>query len=125
MVLKPNLTIFFASFRWGSVSAEVSGPEENIGIRLTSGFHMEPEESTAASIVRHPQRHIFVVRDSKRVQANTCVYVFTRPSAALVHRIRAILYRPRWPQSCKVQLRGGIWAQPDRGEEQEIFLSLC
>ena len=124
MVLKPNLTIFFASFRWGSVSAEVSGPEENIGIRLTSGFHMEPEESTAASIVRHPQRHIFIVWDSS-VSKRTHASMFLHASAPLWFTESAILHRPRWPQSCKVQLRGGIWAQPDRGEEQEIFLSLC
>jgi 5-methyltetrahydrofolate--homocysteine methyltransferase len=36
-------------------------PEENIGVRLTSGFHMEPEQSTSAIIVHHPQAKYFVV----------------------------------------------------------------
>ncbi|HET9837550.1 MAG TPA: vitamin B12 dependent-methionine synthase activation domain-containing protein, partial [Candidatus Angelobacter sp.] len=35
-------------------------PEENIGVRLTSGFHMEPEQSTSALIVHHPQAKYFV-----------------------------------------------------------------
>jgi 5-methyltetrahydrofolate--homocysteine methyltransferase len=36
-------------------------PEENIGVRLTSGYHMEPEQSTSAIIVHHPQAKYFVV----------------------------------------------------------------
>ena len=36
-------------------------PEGNIGVRLTSGFHMEPEQSTSAIIVHHPQAKYFVV----------------------------------------------------------------
>lgn len=36
-------------------------PEENIGVRLTSGFHMEPEQSTSAIVVHHPQAKYFVV----------------------------------------------------------------
>jgi 5-methyltetrahydrofolate--homocysteine methyltransferase len=36
-------------------------PEENIGVRLTSGFHMEPEQSTSAIIVHHSQAKYFVV----------------------------------------------------------------
>jgi 5-methyltetrahydrofolate--homocysteine methyltransferase len=36
-------------------------PDENIGVRLTSGFHMEPEQSTSAIIVHHPQAKYFVV----------------------------------------------------------------
>jgi len=36
-------------------------PGENIGVRLTSGFHMEPEQSTSAIIVHHPQAKYFVV----------------------------------------------------------------
>jgi 5-methyltetrahydrofolate--homocysteine methyltransferase len=36
-------------------------PEENIGVRLTSGYHMEPEQSTSALIVHHPQAKYFVV----------------------------------------------------------------
>jgi 5-methyltetrahydrofolate--homocysteine methyltransferase len=35
-------------------------PEENIGVRLTSGFHMEPEQSTSAIVVHHPQAKYFV-----------------------------------------------------------------
>ena len=35
-------------------------PEEAIGVRLTSGFHMEPEQSTSAIIVHHPQAKYFV-----------------------------------------------------------------
>ena len=36
-------------------------PEENIGVRLTEGFHLEPEQSTNAVIVHHPQAKYFVV----------------------------------------------------------------
>ena len=36
-------------------------PEENIGVRLTEGFHLEPEQSTDALIVHHPQAKYFVV----------------------------------------------------------------
>jgi 5-methyltetrahydrofolate--homocysteine methyltransferase len=36
-------------------------PEENIGVRLTSGYHMEPEQSTSAIVVHHPQAKYFVV----------------------------------------------------------------
>jgi 5-methyltetrahydrofolate--homocysteine methyltransferase len=35
-------------------------PEENIGVRLTEGFHLEPEQSTNAIIVHHPQAKYFV-----------------------------------------------------------------
>ena len=36
-------------------------PEETIGVRLTEGFHLEPEQSTDAVIVHHPQAKYFVV----------------------------------------------------------------
>ncbi len=36
-------------------------PEKNIGVSLTAGFHMEPEQSTSAIIVHHPQAKYFVV----------------------------------------------------------------
>ncbi|HEV3315468.1 MAG TPA: methionine synthase [Candidatus Angelobacter sp.] len=36
-------------------------PEENIGVTLTAGFHMEPEQSTSAIVVHHPQAKYFVV----------------------------------------------------------------
>ncbi len=36
-------------------------PEENIGVRLTEGFHLEPEQSTNAIIVHHPQAKYFVI----------------------------------------------------------------
>lgn len=36
-------------------------PEENIGVHLTSGFHMDPEQSTSAIVVHHPQAKYFVV----------------------------------------------------------------
>jgi 5-methyltetrahydrofolate--homocysteine methyltransferase len=36
-------------------------PEINIGVSLTGGFHMEPEQSTSAIIVHHPQAKYFVV----------------------------------------------------------------
>ncbi|HEU5350640.1 MAG TPA: methionine synthase [Terracidiphilus sp.] len=36
-------------------------PEENIGVRLTEGFHLEPEQSTNAILVHHPQAKYFVV----------------------------------------------------------------
>ncbi len=36
-------------------------PEENIGVRLTEGFHLEPEQSTNALVVHHPQAKYFVV----------------------------------------------------------------
>jgi len=35
-------------------------PEENIGVRLTSGFQLEPEQSTSAIVVHHPQAKYFV-----------------------------------------------------------------
>jgi 5-methyltetrahydrofolate--homocysteine methyltransferase len=36
-------------------------PEENIGVHLTEQFHLEPEQSTDAVIVHHPQAKYFVV----------------------------------------------------------------
>jgi 5-methyltetrahydrofolate--homocysteine methyltransferase len=36
-------------------------PEATIGVHLTSGYHMEPEQSTSAIIVHHPQAKYFVV----------------------------------------------------------------
>jgi 5-methyltetrahydrofolate--homocysteine methyltransferase len=35
-------------------------PEESIGVRLTEQFHLEPEQSTNAIIVHHPQAKYFV-----------------------------------------------------------------
>ncbi len=35
-------------------------PEESIGVRLTEGFHLEPEQSTNAILVHHPQAKYFV-----------------------------------------------------------------
>ena len=40
---------------------ELLEPEKNIGVRLTEGFHLEPEQSTDALIVHHPQAKYFVV----------------------------------------------------------------
>ena len=36
-------------------------PEEAIGVRLTEGYHLEPEQSTNALVVHHPQAKYFVV----------------------------------------------------------------
>ena len=36
-------------------------PEKNIGVRLTEGFHLEPEQSTNAIVAHHPQAKYFVV----------------------------------------------------------------
>ena len=36
-------------------------PEQNIGVRLTEGFHLEPEQSTNCVVVHHPQAKYFVV----------------------------------------------------------------
>ena len=36
-------------------------PEENIGVRLTEQFHLEPEQSTNCVVVHHPQAKYFVV----------------------------------------------------------------
>jgi 5-methyltetrahydrofolate--homocysteine methyltransferase len=36
-------------------------PEENVGVRLTSGFLLEPEQSTSAFVVHHPGSKYFVV----------------------------------------------------------------
>jgi 5-methyltetrahydrofolate--homocysteine methyltransferase len=36
-------------------------PEKNIGVRLTEGFHLEPEQSTDALVIHHPQAKYFVV----------------------------------------------------------------
>ncbi len=35
-------------------------PEQAIGVRLTSGFQLEPEQSTSALVVHHPQAKYFV-----------------------------------------------------------------
>ena len=35
-------------------------PEENVGVRLTSGFLLEPEQSTSAIVVHHPTAKYFV-----------------------------------------------------------------
>ncbi len=40
---------------------ELLHPEENIGVSLTSGFQLDPEQSTSAIIVHHPQAKYFVV----------------------------------------------------------------
>ena len=40
---------------------ELLKPEENIGVRITEGFHLEPEQSTNALVVHHPQAKYFVV----------------------------------------------------------------
>jgi 5-methyltetrahydrofolate--homocysteine methyltransferase len=36
-------------------------PEENVGVRLTSGFLLEPEQSTSEIVVHHPGAKYFVV----------------------------------------------------------------
>jgi 5-methyltetrahydrofolate--homocysteine methyltransferase len=36
-------------------------PEEKINVRLTEGYHIEPEQSTNALVVHHPQAKYFVV----------------------------------------------------------------
>jgi 5-methyltetrahydrofolate--homocysteine methyltransferase len=36
-------------------------PEENIGVRLTTGFLLDPEQSTSAIVVHHPGAKYFVV----------------------------------------------------------------
>jgi 5-methyltetrahydrofolate--homocysteine methyltransferase len=36
-------------------------PEENVRVRLTSGFLLEPEQSTSAIVVHHPRAKYFVV----------------------------------------------------------------
>jgi len=36
-------------------------PEENVGVKLTTGFLLEPEQSTSAIIVHHPGAKYFVV----------------------------------------------------------------
>jgi len=36
-------------------------PEENVGVRLTSGFLLDPEQSTSAIVVHHPSAKYFVV----------------------------------------------------------------
>jgi 5-methyltetrahydrofolate--homocysteine methyltransferase len=36
-------------------------PEDNVGVRLTSGFLLEPEQSTSAIVVHHPAAKYFVV----------------------------------------------------------------
>jgi 5-methyltetrahydrofolate--homocysteine methyltransferase len=35
-------------------------PEENIGVHLTEGFHLDPEQSTNCIVVHHPQAKYFV-----------------------------------------------------------------
>src|ERR1700685_743077 len=36
-------------------------PEENVGVKLTTGFLLDPEQSTSAIVVHHPQAKYFVV----------------------------------------------------------------
>ena len=36
-------------------------PEETVGVRLTSGFLLDPEQSTSAIVVHHPSAKYFVV----------------------------------------------------------------
>jgi hypothetical protein len=36
-------------------------PEENLGVRLTSGFLLEPEQSPSAIVTHHPAAKCFVV----------------------------------------------------------------
>ena len=36
-------------------------PEENVGVRLTTGFLLDPEQSTSAIVVHHPSANYFVV----------------------------------------------------------------
>jgi 5-methyltetrahydrofolate--homocysteine methyltransferase len=36
-------------------------PEESVGVKLTTGFLLEPEQSTSAIVVHHPQAKYFVV----------------------------------------------------------------
>jgi 5-methyltetrahydrofolate--homocysteine methyltransferase len=40
---------------------ELLHPEENVGVRLTTGFLLEPEQSTSALVVHHPGAKYFVV----------------------------------------------------------------
>ncbi|HSA93386.1 MAG TPA: methionine synthase [Terriglobales bacterium] len=40
---------------------ELLDPEHTIGVRLTSGFQLEPEQSTSAIVVHHPDAKYFVV----------------------------------------------------------------
>ena len=40
---------------------ELLHPEENIGVRLTESYHLEPEQSTDAIIVHHPQAKYFMI----------------------------------------------------------------
>ena len=42
-------------------SSACSSPKKNIGVRLTEQFHLEPEQSTNAIVVHHPQAKYFVV----------------------------------------------------------------
>ena len=35
-------------------------PEENVGVRLTTGFLLDPEQSTSAIVVHHPSAKYFV-----------------------------------------------------------------
>jgi 5-methyltetrahydrofolate--homocysteine methyltransferase len=49
----PNLEDQAAIFR-------LLKPEENIGVRLTEGFLLDPEQSTNAIVVHHPQAKYFV-----------------------------------------------------------------
>jgi 5-methyltetrahydrofolate--homocysteine methyltransferase len=40
---------------------ELLEPEKRIGVRLTESYHLEPEQSTDALVVHHPQAKYFVV----------------------------------------------------------------
>ena len=36
-------------------------PEENVGVRLTSAFLLDPERSTSSIVVHHPGAKVFVM----------------------------------------------------------------
>jgi cobalamin-dependent methionine synthase I len=42
-------------------SSPCCNPEENVGVRLTTGFLLEPEQSTSAMVAHHPAAKYFVV----------------------------------------------------------------
>src|SRR5438045_8452069 len=41
-------------------------PEENAGLRLRSGFLLEPEQSTSVIVVHHPAAKLFVARQPRQ-----------------------------------------------------------
>jgi hypothetical protein len=58
--LRLRLSGMFES-RGPDETVSIAASEQNVDVKLTSGFLLEPEQSTPALMVHHPQAKYFVV----------------------------------------------------------------